>query len=41
MNENLKQKLSKLTTKSGVYVMKDADQNVIYVGKAKNLKNIK
>lgn len=35
----LKQKLSSLPTKSGVYVMKDSGGNVIYVGKAKNLKN--
>lgn len=39
MNEILKQKLSMLPTSSGVYVMKDASGNVIYVGKAKNLKN--
>ncbi|MBP3389860.1 MAG: GIY-YIG nuclease family protein, partial [Clostridia bacterium] len=35
----LKQKLSSLPNKSGVYVMKDIGGNVIYVGKAKNLKN--
>ena len=35
----LKQKLATLPNKSGVYVMKDIDGNVIYVGKAKNLKN--
>ena len=35
----LKQKLSTLPNKSGVYIMKDKSGNVIYVGKAKNLKN--
>ena len=39
MNEKIKEKLKTLTTKSGVYIMKDKDGNVIYVGKAKNLKN--
>lgn len=39
MNEILEQKIKNLPTKSGVYVMKDVDENVIYVGKAKNLKN--
>ena len=39
MNENIKEKLKKLTTKPGVYVMKDKSGIVIYVGKAKNLKN--
>lgn len=33
-----KEKLSALSTSSGVYLMKDADGNIIYVGKAKNLK---
>ena len=39
MNENIKNKISSLPTKSGVYIMKDKDGAVIYVGKAKNLKN--
>ncbi len=39
MNEQIRDKLKNLTTKPGVYVMKDADDIVIYVGKAKNLKN--
>ena len=38
MNEKLKEKLLSLPTTSGVYIMKDASGNVIYVGKAKNLK---
>ena len=39
MNEKIKQKLKDLTTKSGVYVMHSSSGAVIYVGKAKNLKN--
>ncbi len=39
MNEILKQKLESLPTNSGVYVMRNIDGEVIYVGKAKNLKN--
>ncbi len=39
MNDKIKDKLKNLTTKPGVYVMKDKDGIVIYVGKAKNLKN--
>ena len=39
MNQVLKQKILVLPTHSGVYVMKDKGGNVIYVGKAKNLKN--
>ncbi|MBQ8845442.1 MAG: excinuclease ABC subunit UvrC [Clostridia bacterium] len=39
INERIKEKISTLPTKSGVYIMKDKDGNVIYVGKAKNLKN--
>lgn len=35
---NLKDKLKALPTTSGVYLMKDKDNNIIYVGKAKNLK---
>lgn len=39
MNDKIKEKLKTLTTKPGVYVMRDKDGIVIYVGKAKNLKN--
>lgn len=37
--EYLKDKTSKLTTSSGVYLMKDVSGKIIYIGKAKNLKN--
>ncbi len=36
---DIKEKLKNLTQKPGVYLMKDSDGNIIYVGKAKNLKN--
>ena len=36
---NLKDKLSTLPEKPGCYLMKDNTDNVIYVGKAINLKN--
>ncbi|UCB52394.1 MAG: excinuclease ABC subunit UvrC [Candidatus Zixiibacteriota bacterium] len=36
---DLKTKLKNLTTKSGVYLMKDAAGRIIYVGKAKSLRN--
>ena len=39
MNQFISQKLSALPTNSGVYVMRNASGQVIYVGKAKNLKN--
>lgn len=39
MNNQIQEKLKLLTTKPGVYIMKDKDGVVIYVGKAKNLKN--
>ena len=39
MNERIAHKLKNLTTQSGVYIMKDKNGTVIYVGKAKNLKN--
>lgn len=39
MNEKINNKLKTLTTKPGVYIMKDSTGLVIYVGKAKNLKN--
>ena len=38
-NPNIKLKLKNLTKESGVYKMLDKSGNVIYVGKAKNLKN--
>ncbi|MBP6218742.1 MAG: excinuclease ABC subunit UvrC [Oligoflexales bacterium] len=36
---HLKEKLKQVPESSGVYLMKDATQKVIYVGKAKNLRN--
>ena len=39
MNQKIKDKLKTLSTKPGVYVMRDKDGNIIYIGKAKNLKN--
>ena len=36
---NIKEELSKLPNKPGVYIMHKIDGEVIYVGKAKNLKN--
>ena len=39
MNEKIRNKLKILTTKPGVYVMRDAKGEIIYIGKAKNLKN--
>ena len=36
--KRIKEKLHKLPTTSGVYLMKDIDGHIIYVGKAKNLK---
>ena len=38
-NQNIKIKLKNLTKESGVYKMLDKLGNVIYIGKAKNLKN--
>lgn len=39
MNERIQAKLKTLTTKPGVYVMRDKNGEIIYIGKAKNLKN--
>lgn len=42
MNERLpylREKTAKLTTSPGVYRMRDKGNNIIYIGKAKNLKN--
>lgn len=39
MNEKIKNKFSTISTSAGVYIMKDITGKVIYVGKAKNLKN--
>ena len=39
MNEFIREKLQELPRVSGVYLMRDKDGNVIYIGKAKNLKN--
>ncbi len=38
MNKSFKEKLLSLPITSGVYLMKDRANNIIYVGKAKNLK---
>lgn len=39
MNDVISNKLAVLTSNPGVYIMKNKDGEVIYVGKAKNLKN--
>ena len=39
MNDAIRLKLKELPTDSGVYMMRDRDGAIIYVGKAKNLKN--
>ncbi len=39
MNDKIREKLKTLTTRPGVYVMRDKNGNIIYIGKAKNLKN--
>ena len=38
-NKKLLKKLEIIPTGTGVYMMKDSRNEVIYVGKAKNLKN--
>jgi len=38
MNEKIQKKLKELPNKSGVYIMHDINGDIIYVGKAKNLK---
>ncbi len=39
MNKEIQQKLAVLTSRPGVYIMKNSQDEIIYVGKAKNLKN--
>lgn len=39
MNNEINEKLKTLPDKSGVYIMRNSDGEIIYVGKAKNLKN--
>lgn len=39
MNEIIKQKLKDLPSKPGVYIMRSADNNILYIGKARSLKN--
>ncbi|MDY4788779.1 MAG: excinuclease ABC subunit UvrC [Bacilli bacterium] len=39
MNDNLKNKIANLPTNAGCYLMKNTNNEIIYVGKAKNLKN--
>ena len=39
MNEIIEEKLSLLAHVPGVYIMKDKDGTIIYVGKAISLKN--
>ena len=36
---DIEQELKKIPQKSGVYLMKNENQQIIYVGKAVNLKN--
>ena len=38
-NQNIKIKLKNLSKSSGIYKMLDKNGNIIYIGKAKNLKN--
>ena len=37
--DKIRQKLKDLPTQSGVYIMKSAGNQILYVGKARNLKN--
>ena len=37
----IEEELKKLPDKPGVYIMKDKDDNIIYVGKAISLKKLK
>ncbi len=39
VSDNIKNKLALLPAKPGCYLMKDFENNIIYVGKSKNLKN--
>lgn len=39
MNEVIERKVKELPTSPGVYIMRDSEGQVIYVGKARNLKN--
>lgn len=39
MNDKIREKLKTLTTKPGVYIMRNKHGEIIYIGKAKNLKN--
>ncbi len=39
VNSTIHDKLEKLTARPGVYIFKDGSNSVLYVGKAKNLKN--
>lgn len=39
MNDTIQLKIKELPTDPGVYIMRDIDNTVIYVGKARNLKN--
>ena len=36
---NIEEELKKLPKKPGVYIMRDKENNIIYVGKAVSLKN--
>ncbi len=39
MNDIIREKLKNLTTRPGVYIMRNKEGEIIYIGKAKNLKN--
>ena len=38
MTDSVRQSLASISSRSGVYLMKDKDDKIIYIGKAKNLK---